>query len=115
MYWVTKTHTKMIENHVHISSTDHFKHVGVREKNDRNEINSVDDPLRLIVYSRNLLLYPIYTKPDQAFAKIILASLAMAGRAFRFTLTWQIMHYWQNIPFTFSLTRPSPNFTLNYM
>ena len=35
--------TKMIENHVHISYTDHFKKVGVREKNDRNEINSMDD------------------------------------------------------------------------
>ena len=33
----------MIENHVHIRSTDHFKQVGVREKTDRNEINSVDD------------------------------------------------------------------------
>ena len=35
--------TKMIENHVHIRSTDHFKQVGVHEKNDGNEINSVDD------------------------------------------------------------------------
>ena len=25
-----KEHTKMIENHVHIRSTDHFKQVGVR-------------------------------------------------------------------------------------
>ena len=29
-----KKHTKMIENHVHIRYTDHFKQVGVREKND---------------------------------------------------------------------------------
>ena len=36
-------HTKMIENYVHIRYIDHFKQVGVREKNDRNEINSVDD------------------------------------------------------------------------
>ena len=34
--------TKMIENHVHIRSTDHFKHVGVHGKMT-NEINSVDD------------------------------------------------------------------------
>ena len=34
--------------------------------------------------------YPIYTWHDQAFAKIILASLAMARRAFRFTLARQI-------------------------
>ena len=47
--------------------------------------------------------------------KITLASLAMAGRAFRFTLARQIMHCWRTIPFTFSLTRPSPNFTFNYM
>ena len=32
--------TKMIENHVHFRSTDHFKQV---EVHDRNEINSVDD------------------------------------------------------------------------
>ena len=30
-YWVTETY-KMIENHVHIRSTDHFKQVGVRGK-----------------------------------------------------------------------------------
>ena len=36
-------HTKMIQHHVHIRSTDQFKQVGVREKNDRNEINGVDD------------------------------------------------------------------------
>ena len=34
--------TKMIENHVHIRSTDHFKQVGVHGKLT-NEINSVDD------------------------------------------------------------------------
>ena len=36
-------HTKLIENHVHIRSTDHFKQVCIMHKNDRNEINSVDD------------------------------------------------------------------------
>ena len=34
--------TKMIENHVHIRSTDHFKQEGVHGKKT-NEINSVDD------------------------------------------------------------------------
>ena len=34
--------TKMIENHVHIRSTDHSKQVGVHGKMT-NEINSVDD------------------------------------------------------------------------
>ena len=34
--------TKMIENHVHIRSTDHFIQVGVHGKMT-NEINSVDD------------------------------------------------------------------------
>ena len=34
--------TKIIENHVHIRSTDHFKQVGVHGKMT-NEINSVDD------------------------------------------------------------------------
>ena len=34
--------TKMIENHVHIRSTDHFKQVGLHGKMT-NEINSVDD------------------------------------------------------------------------
>ena len=34
--------TKMIQNHVHITSTDHFKQVGVHGK-ITNEINSVDD------------------------------------------------------------------------
>ena len=34
----------MFEYHVHIRSTDQFKQVGVREKNDRNEINSVGSP-----------------------------------------------------------------------
>ena len=33
---------QMIQHHVHIRSIDQFKQVGVR-KNDRNEINSVDD------------------------------------------------------------------------
>ena len=36
-------HTKMIQHHVHIRSTDQFNQVGVHEKNDRNEINSIDD------------------------------------------------------------------------
>ena len=36
-------HTKIIQHHVHIRSTDQFNQVGVHEKNDRNEINSVDD------------------------------------------------------------------------
>ena len=36
-------HTKMIQHYVHIRSTDQFNQVGVHEKNDRNEINSVDD------------------------------------------------------------------------
>ena len=36
-------HTKMIQHHVHIRSTDQFNQVGVHEKNDRNEINSGDD------------------------------------------------------------------------
>ena len=36
-------HTKMIQHHVHIRSRDQFNQVGVHEKNDRNEINSVDD------------------------------------------------------------------------
>ena len=34
--------TKLIENHVYIRSTDHFKQVGVHGKMT-NEINSVDD------------------------------------------------------------------------
>ena len=36
-------HIKMIHYHVHIRSTDQFNQVGVHEKSDRNEINSVDD------------------------------------------------------------------------
>ena len=36
-------HTKMIQHHVHIRSTDQFNQVGVHAKNDRNEINGVDD------------------------------------------------------------------------
>ena len=35
--------SKMIQHQVHIRSTDQFNKVGVNEKNDRNEINSVDD------------------------------------------------------------------------
>ena len=35
-------HTKMIQHHVHIRSTDQFNQVRVN-KNDRNEINSVED------------------------------------------------------------------------
>ena len=33
----------MIQHHVHIRSTDQFNQVGVHEKNDRDEINSMDD------------------------------------------------------------------------
>ena len=40
---VIPKHTKMIQHHVHIRSTDQFNQVGVHEKNDRIEINSVDD------------------------------------------------------------------------
>ena len=48
--------TKMIENHVHIRSKDHFKQVGVHGKM-ANEINSVDYRCAgLVVHSRNLLL-----------------------------------------------------------
>ena len=36
-------HTEMIQHHAHIGSTDQFNQVGVHEKNDRNEINSVND------------------------------------------------------------------------
>ena len=36
-------HTKMIQHHVYIRSTDQFNQVGVHEKNDRNEMNSVYD------------------------------------------------------------------------
>ena len=35
-------HTKIIEIHVHIRSTDHFKQIGVRGKMS-NEINNMDD------------------------------------------------------------------------
>ena len=41
--WVIKTR-KMVEYHVHVGSTGQFKQVEVREKNDRNEINSVGSP-----------------------------------------------------------------------
>ena len=37
-------HEKMVEYRVHIRSIDQFKQVGVREKNDGNEINSVGSP-----------------------------------------------------------------------
>ena len=33
---------KNIEYHVHIRSTDHFKQIGVREKNDRNDIKRLE-------------------------------------------------------------------------
>ena len=33
---------KMSEYHVHIRSTDQLKHIGVREKNDRNAIKSLE-------------------------------------------------------------------------
>ena len=36
-------HTKIIQHHVHIRSTDQFNQVGVHDKNDRNEINNVED------------------------------------------------------------------------
>ena len=35
-------HEKMIKYHVHIRSKDQFKQIGVREKNDRNEIKSLE-------------------------------------------------------------------------
>ena len=36
--------TKMIENHVHIRYTDHFKQVGVRGNiTEMKSVNSVDD------------------------------------------------------------------------
>ena len=54
----------MIEYHVHIRSTDHFKEVRVREKNDRNEINSGGSPCltmnlrnHLLITSGNLFWY----------------------------------------------------------
>ena len=45
----------MVEYHVHVRSTDQFKQVGVREKNDSNEINS-GGSLRLTMHLRNHLL-----------------------------------------------------------
>ena len=36
-------HTKMIQHHVHIRSTDQFNQLGIHERNDRNEIKSVVD------------------------------------------------------------------------
>ena len=33
----------MIQHHVHVRSTDQFNQVGVHGKNDRNEINNVDN------------------------------------------------------------------------
>ena len=47
--------TKIIENHVHIRSTDHFKQVGVHEKMT-NEIDSVDDRCVWLCIRINLLL-----------------------------------------------------------
>ena len=43
VFWFSK-HEKMVEYHVHVRSTDQYKQVGVREKNDRNEIYSVGSP-----------------------------------------------------------------------
>ena len=36
-------HTKMIQHYLYMRSTDQFKQVWVREENDRNKINGVDD------------------------------------------------------------------------
>ena len=36
-------HTKMIQHHVHIRSTDQFNQVGCMKIIDRHEINSVND------------------------------------------------------------------------
>ena len=36
-------HKKSIQHHVHIRSAYQFNQVGLHEKNDRNEINTVDD------------------------------------------------------------------------
>ena len=43
-------HTKMIQHHVHIINPDLFNQVGVHEKNDRNEINSVDYRVWLCIH-----------------------------------------------------------------
>ena len=40
---VLQKHSKIIQHHVHIRSTDQFKQVGVREKIERNKTNSVND------------------------------------------------------------------------
>ena len=48
-------HEKMIEYDVQIRSTEHFKQVGVHEKNDRNEINTGGSP-RVTMHLRNHLL-----------------------------------------------------------
>ena len=48
-------HEKMVEYHAHVRSTDQFKQVGVREKNDRNEINGGGSP-RLTMHLRYHLL-----------------------------------------------------------
>ena len=48
----------MVEYHVHVRSTDQFNQVGVREKNDRNKINSGGSP-RLTVHLLNHLLMPL--------------------------------------------------------
>ena len=47
-------HIEMIQHHVHIRSTDQFNQVGVHEKNDRNEINSVDNH-RVWLFIRSVL------------------------------------------------------------
>ena len=46
----------MIEYHVHITSTDQFKQVGVPEKNDRNEINSGGSPHLTMHLCNHLLI-----------------------------------------------------------
>ena len=48
-------HEKMVEYHVHVRSTDQINQVGVRVKNDRNEINSGGSS-RLTMHLPNHLL-----------------------------------------------------------
>ena len=43
----------MIQHHVYSRSTDQFKQVGVHEKNERNEINIVDDQARGSILGQN--------------------------------------------------------------
>ena len=57
-------HEKGIEYHVHMRSTDHFKQIGVREKNDRNEIKVLNIDTNFVVFknkcmdkSKNLCLF----------------------------------------------------------